>query len=210
MGDFRACVAYKTQHCHPAAGFAECMTEEVDLPITIPLERWDVDYGTGASTEVIQSNMLRFAALADDIDAFDAGTFRMGPAEAAAMDPQQRVLLEQVYVALQVGISSLFHFIIPLAALAPLKCAASNSIKHRKCASVLSIAKIITVCLFHMSTHWKYSPDIADGGLHCWCRMGRRTCQAAGRHQQVSTWAACGRSTRCCWSTCGWRPQWPC
>jgi len=86
-------------------GFEECMTEEIDLPIAIPLERWDVDYGTGATNEVIQSNMLRFAALADGIDCFDAGAFRTGPAEAAAMDPQQRVLLEQAYSALQVRIS---------------------------------------------------------------------------------------------------------
>ena len=78
------------------------MLEEVDLPVAIPLERWDVDYGTGASAEVIQSNMLRFAALADGVTCFDAAAFRVGPAEAAAMDPQQRVLLEQVYGALQV------------------------------------------------------------------------------------------------------------
>ena len=70
--------------------------------MAIPLERWDVDYGTGASAEVIQSNMLRFAALADGVTCFDAAAFRVGPAEAAAMDPQQRVLLEQVYGALQV------------------------------------------------------------------------------------------------------------
>lgn len=81
------------------------MREEIDLPVPIPLERWDVDYGTGASTEVIQSNMLRFAALADGVDCFDAGAFRTGPAEAAAMDPQQRVLLEQTYAALQVRLS---------------------------------------------------------------------------------------------------------
>ena len=81
------------------------MREEFDLPVPIPLERWDVDYGTEASTKVIQSNMLRFAALADGVDCFDAGAFRTGPAEAAAMDPQQRVLLEQAYAALQVRLS---------------------------------------------------------------------------------------------------------
>ena len=74
----------------------------IDLPVAIPIGRWDVDYGTRANTEIIQSNMLRFAAFADGIDCFDATAFRCGPGEAAAMDPQQRVLLEQVYGALQV------------------------------------------------------------------------------------------------------------
>ena len=50
--------------------------------------------------------MLRFAALADGIDCFDATAFRCGPGEAAAMDPQQRVLLEQVYGALQVLVAT--------------------------------------------------------------------------------------------------------
>lgn len=78
------------------------MWEGIDLPVSIPLERWDVDHGTGASVEIIQTNMLRFAALADDTDLFDAASFRIAPAEAAAIDPQQRILLEQAYSALQV------------------------------------------------------------------------------------------------------------
>ncbi len=82
--------------------FAACMLGAVDLPVSIPLERWEVDAGTGASAEVVQSNMLRFAALADGVDSFDAAAFRLAPAEAAAMDPQQRILLEQTYGALQV------------------------------------------------------------------------------------------------------------
>jgi len=79
------------------------MFGSVDLPVSIPLKRWDVDHGTGASAEVIQTNMLRFAALADGVDSFDAAAFRLAPAEAAAMDPQQRILLEQTYSVLQVG-----------------------------------------------------------------------------------------------------------
>ena len=97
-----ACANYSSIKGVPAAGFAECLVGTIDLPVAIPLERWDVDYGTCASTEIIQSNMLRFAALADGIDCFDAALFRCGPGKAAAMDPQQRVLLEQVYGALQV------------------------------------------------------------------------------------------------------------
>ena len=92
--------------------FAACMLGAVDLPISIPLERWEVDSGTGASAEVVQSNMLRFAALADGVDSFDAAAFRLAPAEAAAMDPQQRILLEQTYGALQVQLYPNFSFIV--------------------------------------------------------------------------------------------------
>ena len=37
----------------------------------------------------------------DDIEGFDAGLFGLAPAEAAAMDPHQRVFLEQVWAALE-------------------------------------------------------------------------------------------------------------
>jgi acyl transferase domain-containing protein len=87
----------------------------VDLAIPIPLERWDVDHGTGAAPEVTQTNILRFAALADGIDRFDAAAFRLGPAESAAMDPQQRILLEQVHAALQVCL--IRHTVLPSSAL---------------------------------------------------------------------------------------------
>ncbi len=59
--------------------FAACMLGALDLPVSIPLERWEVDTGTGASAEVIQTNMLRFAALADGVDRFDAAAFRSAP-----------------------------------------------------------------------------------------------------------------------------------
>lgn len=87
------------------AGFADCMLQSIDLPIAIPLERWDVN-NPGAylptSDDIVQSNMLRFAALAENIDMFDESAFRLSKSEAAAMDPQQRILLEQVASALQV------------------------------------------------------------------------------------------------------------
>ncbi len=42
------------------------------------------------------------------VDCFDAGAFRTGPAEAAAMDPQQRVLLEQAYCG-SAGVNAQYH-----------------------------------------------------------------------------------------------------
>ena len=45
----------------------------------------------------------------DDVGAFDAPFFLISPNEAAAMDPQQRHLLETAYRALENGISDLLR-----------------------------------------------------------------------------------------------------
>ena len=42
----------------------------------------------------------RFGGFCSGIDLFDAALFRMSPAEAAATDPQQRILLEEAHAAL--------------------------------------------------------------------------------------------------------------
>ena len=36
-----------------------------------------------------------------DVDRFDAELFRLSPADAAAIDPQQRLLMEESFLALQ-------------------------------------------------------------------------------------------------------------
>ena len=48
------------------------------------------------------TNMLRLAAFAADVAAFDAAAFRLARGEAVAMDPQARVLLQQVATARKV------------------------------------------------------------------------------------------------------------
>ena len=77
------------------------MLEGRNLVAPVPLERWDLA-ALRAPSEVLDSNMLRFAAFAADVAAFDAGLFRLSRSEAAAMDPQARLLLHQVAAAQQV------------------------------------------------------------------------------------------------------------
>ena len=55
----------------------------------------------------------RFAAFCQDISHFDGGLFRLPVSEAAAMDPQQRVLLEETGIALNDAASSLQSPIAP-------------------------------------------------------------------------------------------------
>jgi Beta-ketoacyl synthase, N-terminal domain len=43
---------------------------------------------------------VRFGAFVDGVDQFDSGAFRLPYAEAAALDPQARILLEQTHVSI--------------------------------------------------------------------------------------------------------------
>lgn len=52
----------------------------------------------------VQTNVRRGHFLKEDIAAFDAPFFSIKPVEAESMDPQQRILLETSYRALENGI----------------------------------------------------------------------------------------------------------
>ena len=49
----------------------------------------------------VQSEACRFAAFIDDVDRFDAEFFRISPVEAQFLDPQQRIMLETSWQALE-------------------------------------------------------------------------------------------------------------
>ncbi|TAL63170.1 MAG: polyketide synthase [Legionella sp.] len=66
----------------------------------IPDERWELLAGTKESA-LRNPNMPYWGGYLKDIDAFDAYFFGISPREAMRMDPQQRVLLEVCYEALE-------------------------------------------------------------------------------------------------------------
>lgn len=87
------------------AGFAFNMLNCVDVPVAVPVERWDLE-NVKASSETLQSNMLRFGAFMNDAASFDSIAFRMAHGEAVGLDPQSRMLLEGIYNAMQVRLKS--------------------------------------------------------------------------------------------------------
>ncbi len=49
----------------------------------------------------VDNEACRYGAFVDDIDQFDAGFFRISPVEADLLDPQQRMMLEASWIALE-------------------------------------------------------------------------------------------------------------
>ena len=67
----------------------------------IPMQRWDVDHWYDPTISKLNLSYARFAAFVSNIDQFDSAAFRMGRAEATALDPQARILLQITGDALQ-------------------------------------------------------------------------------------------------------------
>lgn len=69
----------------------------------VPASRWDIDAFYSDQPGTPGKMMTRWGAFLDPIDRFDASFFGISPREAEKMDPQQRILLEVVWEALEYG-----------------------------------------------------------------------------------------------------------
>ena len=85
---------------HGATEFWASLRDGRDSIVTVPPDRWSIDgyYDPAPATRGKTDSC--WGGFLDGIDDFDAGFFRTSPREAAKIDPQQRILLEVAWEAL--------------------------------------------------------------------------------------------------------------
>ncbi|MFD9355179.1 beta-ketoacyl synthase N-terminal-like domain-containing protein [Streptomyces sp. NPDC060031] len=83
------------------AGFWELLRSGGDAVTAVPDGRWEPYRQVSPAHAAAVDRASRHGAFLDDVDGFDAEFFGISPAEAAEMDPQQRILLEVAWEALE-------------------------------------------------------------------------------------------------------------
>jgi len=83
------------------ASFWRLLRDGRDVVTEIPRDRWDIDQYYDPDPDAPGKVYTRWGGFLDAIDHFDAALFGISQAEAEAMDPQQRVLLEVAWEALE-------------------------------------------------------------------------------------------------------------
>ncbi|HEV2521761.1 MAG TPA: SDR family NAD(P)-dependent oxidoreductase [Candidatus Acidoferrales bacterium] len=81
--------------------FWRMMRDGVDAITEIPRDRWDIEALYDPLPGTISKMSTRWGGFLSGVDQFDPHFFGISPREASAMDPQQRVLLEVVWEALE-------------------------------------------------------------------------------------------------------------
>jgi phthiocerol/phenolphthiocerol synthesis type-I polyketide synthase B len=83
------------------ASFWRLLIEETDAITEIPTDRIDVDHYFDPKPATPGRMMTRYGGFLDHLQEFDAAFFGISPREAQSVDPQQRVLLETAWEALE-------------------------------------------------------------------------------------------------------------
>lgn len=83
------------------AAFWQLLSEGVDAVTEVPGDRWNVEAFYDPDPEVPGKMYTRWGGFLAQVDQFDAGFFGISPREAIKLDPQQRILLEVSWEALE-------------------------------------------------------------------------------------------------------------
>ena len=81
--------------------FERLLWSGTDAIAEIPASRWTLDAWFDESQDAAGKMYTRYGGFIDDIDQFDAEFFGIAPIEAVSMDPQQRLVLELAWEALE-------------------------------------------------------------------------------------------------------------
>lgn len=81
--------------------FWQNLKNSLNLISEVPNTRWDIDKFYSSNPEEKGKMNTRKAGFIDDIELFDASFFNISEQEAESLDPQQRLLMEVSYEALQ-------------------------------------------------------------------------------------------------------------
>ncbi|UXI65990.1 beta-ketoacyl synthase N-terminal-like domain-containing protein [Tahibacter amnicola] len=68
---------------------------------TVPPQRWDIERYFSADISIPGTTNSRWMGVLDDCDAFDPLFFNISPTEAESMDPQQRLMLQNCWHAIE-------------------------------------------------------------------------------------------------------------
>jgi acyl transferase domain-containing protein/SAM-dependent methyltransferase len=83
------------------AAYWHLLAEGVDAISEVPADRWDIDAYYDADTDAPGKMHTRHGGFVGDLDRFDPQFFGIAPREAVKMDPQQRMLVEAGWEALE-------------------------------------------------------------------------------------------------------------
>ncbi len=81
--------------------FWQVLESGKDTAAKVPIERWDADAFYDPQLDTPGKSITKNVNMLRDVDLFDAAFFGISPREAAGIDPQQRMLLEVTWEALE-------------------------------------------------------------------------------------------------------------
>ncbi len=89
--------------CDTPESFWRLLRNSGDAVREIPHDRWDVESIYDPDPNVPGKSYAKHGAFLDQVDMFDANFFGIAPREAANLDPQQRLVLEAAWEAMENG-----------------------------------------------------------------------------------------------------------